>query len=79
MRDPRESPLRICLECDPPHAENCTECFGWGWQKSKAEGVEHIVNPPRVLICGRDAGLPSRPGDERCAECGGTRNGRVLS
>lgn len=24
---------RICRDCDPPHVDNCTKCFGYGFHK----------------------------------------------
>jgi len=23
----------VCVECDPPHVDNCRTCFGWGLKK----------------------------------------------
>jgi hypothetical protein len=26
--------FRVCIKCDPPHVENCSNCFGFGFHEN---------------------------------------------
>ena len=54
--------LRICYACDPPHAENCPMCFGYGFPENGA--------PIEAGEAGEDwkEDAPYTP----CPTCGGT-------
>ena len=52
--------LQICTSCPRPHAENCPDCFGFGFY-----GAGAIVSAARAF------GDGPVPGWVKCGTCGG--------
>ncbi len=59
----------ICTKCDPAHAENCSECYGWGVKTDN----DHAIAGDSVER------FAAAGGWTRCPECGGTPFGREVS
>lgn len=68
-------PLRLCTQCDPPHYDNCSECWGFGIRRSYADGEwsEHPMSAERAANV-RNAIVPHGTIDA-CKVCGSTVDG----
>lgn len=52
---------RVCTECEIPHVENCSECFGWGLHPN---GTPISASEAHDWACWEHY--------KKCEACGGT-------
>lgn len=55
--------FHVCIECDPPHVDNCSQCFGWGFHVSDDPDRRRMISASEVKP---DMDF------EMCFECFGT-------